>query len=1136
MSELRSSEPHRPVIKIAPLLFCSGACALLYQVVWVRQFRLVFGASTAASAAVLAMFMGGLGVGGLLLGRRVDKRRDPLMLYANLELGVAALAAVSPLVIDAIRAIYSALGGTVTVGMSVGTVIRLLLAALVLVPPTLLMGGTLPAAARAAETSDDVERRNIGLLYGVNTLGAVTGSFFSTFVLLEVFGDRLLLWIGCLLNALLGLVARGIARSLPDAVDSSEEAPVAMVDLVKTTETSTAESTNEEDSSTEALAKEGQHEEANAEIGSESKSSEKDEPEAAPQMAPEVVDVAPSGSKMGAPPRFVLAAAAIVGFTFLLMELVFYRILGPVLGGSTYTFGLILAIALLGVGIGGAVYPVWFAKRPVTISAFAVTCVLEALGFAFPYALGDRIALLAIGLRSFEDLGFSALVGAWFVVAAVVVLPAAIVSGVQFPLLVALLGKAGKDAGRHVGLAYGWNTIGAILGSLAGGFGLLPLLTAPGVWRASALLLLGLGVAAMVLSARIEKKMNALALPTIATIMTLLLVRAVGPTEVLRHTPIGAGRARAVLRDTSINGVQDWMQTTRRAIAWEADGVESSVALHGLDGYSFIVNGKADGHSRTDAGTQVMSGLIGAILHPEPRNALVVGLGTGSTAGWLAAVSTIQRVDVVELEPAILRVARDCAPVNHDALGNPKLHVFTGDAREVLITTKQRYDVIFSEPSNPYRAGIASLFTADFYQSVTKRLAPGGIFLQWLQTYEVDGQTIRTVYATLASVFPNVETWMTESGDLMLAATLEPITYDVARLRTRMNEEPFRSAASKTWRVSDVEGFFAHYVANGNLTKAIAKGESGAVNTDDRNSLEFSFARMAGRHGSSNQHNVGEVAVKLHFDRPETLTAPLDPVRLVEETNKMLMVYKYRPRQTAAALPEQMHRMASFAAYLQGDYQQAVDAWRKQSQSPNGVNEIEFIAHALSAMGDGEALAAIEKLRPLEPTTAEALVAIYQLKKNALAEATNAAVKAFELYRTDAWPSRQVMDHLLSVAPSIALKDKVLGNKLFDALGQPFAVSLHDEVRRRVRMQLASRVDFARLCVDAVSAYEPHVPFRADFLGKRLECYTLTRHPLRIRAMKDLEEFYENEPASLMQDLEQEAVLDDKPAPILEMH
>jgi len=1107
--------PLHPVVKIAPLLFCSGACALLYQVVWVREFRLVFGASTAASAAVLAMFMGGLGAGGVIIGKRVDKRKDPLMLYANLELGVALLAGVSPFVVDAIRYIYSALGGTMTLGMPAGTITRLLLAAVVLIPPTLLMGGTLPAAAKAAETNEDVGRSNIGLLYGVNTLGAVTGAALSSFVLLEVFGGRLLLWLGCLLNALLGLVARGIARSLAENVERSETENDAGENNDKPLEKS-AEGV-EEDESGDAAVDSGKEDAAGELALAKSEN-------AAPDAHKE-----PSG----APANFVLAAAAVVGFTFLLMELVFYRMLGPVLGGSSYTFGMILTIALLGVGLGGAAYPVWFANRPPTISAFALTCVLEALGFAIPYALGDRIALLAISLRSLEPLGFAALVSGWFVIGAVVVLPAAFISGLQFPLLIALLGRGKQDAGRHVGLAYGWNTAGAITGSLAGGFGFLPWLTAPGVWRASALLLIALGVAAMVLSSRIEKRMNALALPTIAAIVTLMLVRTVGPTAALRHSPIGAGRADNVMRGGSINSIRDWMHAKRRSIIWEADGVESSVALSSTDGYAFVVNGKSDGHSRTDAGTQVMGGLIGAFLHPSSKKALVVGLGTGSTAGWLGAVPSMERVDVVELEPAIVRVARDCAPVNRNVLDNPKVHVFAGDAREVLITTKNRYDIIFSEPSNPYRAGIAGLFTADFYQSVAQRLEKGGMFLQWLQAYEVDGQTIRTVYSTLASVFPNVETWSTQSGDLILVATLEPVEYDPAKLRIRLQEEPFRSAAANVWRVSDLEGFFAHYLANANFTKAIAAEEHGAVSTDDRNLLEFSFARTAGRGTLFDSRQLVQLATALNHDQPELVRGPLDRARVDDEKAAMMSHYfrdlfNRRHQHT----PNQQRRTMSFAAFATDDFRQAAVAWRSQPQAPVSLAEIAMLARTFAEIGDSEALAMIDKLRAHIPTEADALAAIYYIRKEQFDLGTDAAIKAFEQYRTDPWAEPAVMQRLVVLVPDIARKDKALGRRLFDALKEPFALQLQEEVRKVSRMQLASRIDFPGMCVEAVSAYEPSVPFRAGFLLKRLDCYQVNNHPLRAKANKELEEFFENEPPRFQQGLEDEIAAEDKTQPV----
>ncbi|RKG99074.1 fused MFS/spermidine synthase, partial [Corallococcus carmarthensis] len=200
--------------RVAPLLFGSGLCALVYQTVWLREFRLIFGASTAASAAVLAIFMAGLGLGSALLGARADRQARPLAFYANLELLIAASAALSPFLVEAVRAVYIALGGTPVMGLGLGTVVRLVLSLLVLAVPTVLMGGTLPAAARAVLSDADPQRRDLALLYGVNTLGAVTGAVASTFLLLEVLGNRSTLWSACLLNALVAIAARSVSRSL----------------------------------------------------------------------------------------------------------------------------------------------------------------------------------------------------------------------------------------------------------------------------------------------------------------------------------------------------------------------------------------------------------------------------------------------------------------------------------------------------------------------------------------------------------------------------------------------------------------------------------------------------------------------------------------------------------------------------------------------------------------------------------------------------------------------------------------------------------------------------------------------------------------------------------------------------------
>src|SRR5205823_2806250 len=389
----------------------SEFCELIYQTTWLREFRLVFGASTAASAAVLGVFMAGLGFGGIILGRKSETKARPLAFYAQLELLIAGTAALSPLLILAARYLYIAAGGTQAMGMGFGTVVRLLLAGVIIGIPTFLMGGTLPAAARAAVTPEDLQRRAVGILYGTNTLGAVTGVAAGTFYFFENFGNRLTLWLAAILNVIVALTALRLARSMPDLKDASKRS---------------RESDN-------------------------------------------------GDSDLHANPMFVFMAAALVGFAFFLMELVWYRMLGPLLGGSTFSFGLILAVALLGIGLGGVAYAFFDLKRSASPRLFAMTCAAEAFFIAVPYALGDRIAIITMLMRPLGTLGFHGHVIAWASLCFIVIFPAAFVSGLQFPLLIALLGQGRTRVGSQTGAAYAWNTIGAFIGSLGGGFGCIPM-------------------------------------------------------------------------------------------------------------------------------------------------------------------------------------------------------------------------------------------------------------------------------------------------------------------------------------------------------------------------------------------------------------------------------------------------------------------------------------------------------------------------------------------------------------------------------------------------------------------------------------------------------------------------------------
>src|SRR6185312_12086357 len=276
-------------------------------------------------------------------------------------------------------------------------------------------------------------------------------------------------------------------------------------------------------------------------------------------------------------------------------------------------------------GIGGLAYAIWDRRQPATPYMFALTCLFEALGVALPFALGDRIALLALALRPEGGARLAAYLPGWAAVTALVVFPAAFAAGAQYPLLTALLGRGRRGVGGQIGAAAACNTVGAMVGSLSGGFVLLPRLSATGCWRAAAALLLALGLGALALSARgappVEsgptwlpspRRWVARAVAPAAALATVACLAALGPTAAWRHSPIGAGRVERSILASPLSARQ-WVHDVRRGIAWEQEGVESSVALDVTDGAAMVVNGKIDGNARGDAPTQVMSGLLGAL-------------------------------------------------------------------------------------------------------------------------------------------------------------------------------------------------------------------------------------------------------------------------------------------------------------------------------------------------------------------------------------------------------------------------------------------------------------------------------------------------------------------------------------------
>ncbi|MET0592547.1 MAG: fused MFS/spermidine synthase [Polyangiaceae bacterium] len=596
----------------------------------------------------------------------------------------------------------------------------------------------------------------------------------------------------------------------------------------------------------------------------------------------------------------------------------------------------------------------------------------------------------------------------------------------------------------------------------------------------------------------------------LGSVAVFILLRTEGPTAVWRHSPIGVGRVPAE-STAGVNAYRDWQNSERRGMKWEEDGVESTVALDGRHGYAFIVNGKSDGHSVIDAPTQVMAGIIGAILHPT-RRAMVIGLGTGSTAGWLGALPGMERVDVAELEPAIKHVAEIASPVNHHVLKNPLVNINIGDARELLLTTRSRYDLIFSEPSNPYRAGIANLFTREYYQAAESRLTEDGLFLQWVQAYDIDKATLRAVYATLGSVFPEIETWELAINDLLLVASKKPIQYDIASIREKIAREPIRSALLGPWRAIDAEGFFGHYIGNAGLGRTIASAHKGDVATDDRNVIEFGFARSANASRGSIAEELRLLARVQNNHRPAGIDKGIDWERVDDSWLSFQASSNAAISQHSQMNEGQRRRAAALAQFTQGNPQAALGHWFAQKREPVDPTEIAVLAQSIAEMGDEKALPFIDKLRPMKPVEAAAILGRLRLKQERLQEASAALETAFVTYRTEPWTWPFIVSLAMESAKEISTRESKAVPLIREALGKPFVVNMFDDARRTVLLALDMVPTLSPSCAETLKPYEPYVPWREELLTWRSRCYGLVHGPNQERSNRELNEFKSNVP------------------------
>ncbi len=686
------------------LFFCSGATALAYEVIWSKYLALLFGSTIQAQTVVLAVFMGGLALGNKLFSRKADAARHPLAIYGFIEIAIGLFAFLFSLLYRMADAVFTAAGTGLLEHPAWLLLLKGILSVALLLGPTILMGGTLPILAAWLQRHGPDAGRHSAQFYSINSLGAVMGAGLTGFWLIEWLGLRGTMNCSAVVNVIVGSIAIALDRTQPAAIP---------------TEVRTGE----------------------------------------PQPAlPEPPANAASILRWGC------VMVALTGAVSMGLEVLATRSLCLVFGASLQAFALVLMSFILGIGFGSGLVasPRFKHLRGEGPTIFLLLGAAVYIGIVvYKFENLATIFLWARNGLNYNPVGYAYVQILDGIIALCVLgLPAATLGSV-LPLWIRTVSETSHLLGDRVGRLLTWNTLGAVGGSLLTGFLLMP----------------GIGLRSAFLA------------------LAWILVLAAIAVALAKRRPIStmfAAGAACVLAAASLHGDDNWRYVISAGVfrenvpeLWQAHVLNRTNAVHldfyedapdatvsvervkGTEEFSLRIDGKVDASSRGDAATQLLLAYLPLMARPESKDVFCFGMGSGTTAGATLQYP-IEHLTVAENCEPVLRAARIFDPWNHGVLTNSRARIYHEDARTALKLGSQQYDVIISEPSNPWMIGVASVYTREFYQLAAKRLKPGGIMTQWFHTYEMDDDTVSTVLRTFASVFPVMEIWDVDDGDIVL--------------------------------------------------------------------------------------------------------------------------------------------------------------------------------------------------------------------------------------------------------------------------------------------------------------------------------------------------------------------------------
>ena len=709
-------------LPIVLLLFAGSGCsALIYETTWYQLLQLSIGSTSVSLGFLLAAFMGGLCIGSVVFPRLKFGGRHPLRVYAIIEAAIGVCAILVHLAVPLVNYVYVA---GAEHGMP-NMLLRGFISGVCLLPPTILMGASLPSIVRWLKAT----RSGIswwGLLYGGNTAGAVFGCLLAGFYMLRLYNMATATFAAAAINFAVAAVSLALSTRVP-AQATAPEAETAM-------------------------------------------------------PAP----VTEEGSAW-----VVYAAIALSGATALGAEVVWTRLLGMLLGLTVYIFSIILAVFLIGLAIGS-----WLGSmlvRSVRPRLALGWCqMLLTLGIAWTaWIIAKSLPYWPINplltISPWHTFQLDMVRCLW------AILPPAILWGASFPLAVASLARPGEDPGRIVGIVYAANTLGCIAGALLVSLALVPSI---GTLQSQRVMLWAAALAGLLM---LWPQVRSTKSTGLAAGLAAGLVAAAWLASNMEGIP---GELIAYGRRMVIN-------TGKSEVLYTIEGRNSSVAItQWNDGAIEIdVNGHVEATTETyDMKLQRMVGHLPAVLHPNPKSVLGIGFGAGVSAGTFTRYPGIEHITICEIEPVIPPTStRFFGKQNYEVYRNPKTRVVFDDARHYLLTTRDKFDIIASDPLDIFAKGTAAIYSKEYFESVKQHLNAGGLFTLYVPLYETDLRTIKSELATFFAAFPHSTIWAnTVNGqgyDMVFMGHLEKPAINLDEIRTRMQRPDYAPVAQSLFEI-----------------------------------------------------------------------------------------------------------------------------------------------------------------------------------------------------------------------------------------------------------------------------------------------------------------------------------------------